>query len=118
MSNPVTVQSTIDVGGNTTQAANAKGFEMHPAAAIFRTVLLNEISEENGSLMKDVERLQPLLNHLQKVEVIAHAVDEERHPGQLTLVKQTISGLKLSDGEIVSTSSGKNITFIPKFEHL
>ena len=80
-------------------AANAKGLEMHPAAAIFRTVLLNEISEENGSLMKDVERLQPLLNHLQKVEVIAHAVDEERHPGQLTLVKQTISGLKLSVGK-------------------
>ena len=82
-------------------AANAKGFEIHPAAAIFRTVLLNEISEENGSLMKDVERLQPLLNHLQKVEVIAHAVDEERHPGQLTLVKQTISGLKLSGGNSV-----------------
>eukprot|EP00579_Thalassiosira_antarctica_P015628 CAMPEP_0201929034 /NCGR_PEP_ID=MMETSP0903-20130614/22222_1 /ASSEMBLY_ACC=CAM_ASM_000552 /TAXON_ID=420261 /ORGANISM="Thalassiosira antarctica, Strain CCMP982" /LENGTH=71 /DNA_ID=CAMNT_0048467695 /DNA_START=141 /DNA_END=353 /DNA_ORIENTATION=+ len=46
------------------------------AAIIFQNELLGEIGEENKRLKDDAARLQPLLDHIQKVDLIAVTNEE------------------------------------------
>ena len=50
--------------------------QYHPAASVFLGVLLEEIGSENESLMSEVLGLEPLLQHISKVEVLAATNDE------------------------------------------
>ena len=49
---------------------------LHPAADVFRDVVLREISAENRALRDEVARLQPLLDYAQTVEVVGIVTDD------------------------------------------
>ena len=92
--------------------------QLHPGAAVFRTVLLNEISEENKSLGKYVESLQPLLDTLQKIEVQATVGGGEMNitDGNFQMspsIIETIATLKLSQGEVQVSPSGEDMLVLP-----
>ena len=93
------------------------------AAIIFQNELLGEIGEENKRLKDDAARLQPLLDHIQKVDLIAVINEEpiemisvpvpenpdgtltldgtaDRQPGARPAQFETISTVKLSQGLI------------------
>jgi len=92
--------------------------QLHPGAAVFRTVLLNEISEETESLRKNVARLQPLLDTLQKIEVTATVGGGEMNitDGNFQMspsIIETISTLKLSQGKVQVSPSGEDMLVLP-----
>ena len=111
---------TIKVADSMATHANDESERLHPAAAVFRSVILGEISSENKRLDKDVARLQPLLNHMQKVEVTAtvgggglpipvpggDGTQFEAPP----VVNEIISTVKLSEGAIVGNMFSLPIT--------
>ena len=95
------------------------------AAIIFRNELIGEIGEENKRLKNDAARLQPLLDHIQKVDLIAVTNEEPiemisvpvpenpdgtfaldrlaaHQPGVRPTQLKIISTVKLSQGSIAS----------------
>jgi hypothetical protein len=83
---------------------------LHPAAAVFRTVIADELAMENNGFRHDAARLQPLLEHIQKIEMIGMVdgdvpttVAEEEQDGEVVRVRpkwKVLSTVKLSDGAV------------------
>ena len=96
-------------------SANEEGAGLHPAAGIFLNVIAGEINAEKESLKQDVERLQPLLDHIQKVEVMGTVDDGPIESNDVnrngTVFREVsrdyriISTVKLSQGTIVEDAN-------------
>ena len=104
--------------------------QYHPAASVFLGVLLEEIGSENESLMSEVLGLEPLLQHISKVEVLAATNDEpirwsiadrgdasNHHMVTLrqseTAILDNIAVVSLTQGTITTNNDDSEMMIIP-----
>ena len=98
---------------------------LHPAANVFRSVVMGDIGGDNARLKEEISQLQPLLEYMQKITIEAPVDDEplsrlittevnehgttiHRHP---TVNLEVISKASLSEGTLLHDEDGDKMTF-------